>query len=263
MDIYVAKDGVYPPALRSSDELFVLVGDHSAFVRAYLHAARARSTHVFVATTFVVPDMVTGALRVTNPEAGAAFERFAMTPHAFATGPTPRELPDASDPGTLVVNALCIPAAPGRAVQRAVFVHCVPLAALPPDLAIDGVPVTDASFMYTTPLLAHRLSGCDHATRDAVFRNVALRAAVGEMIRNPDGAPLATLLARTAPLSRSATRVAVLPVGNADAVRLARFSYDRDQFRAFVVAWYRGQMSAMPDENEKIARAYERVLRLI
>lgn len=251
MDIYVSKDGAYPPVLHSGHELFVLVGEHSAFVRAYLHELRARAPRVVMVTLVVAPDTV-GAPRVAA-STGLARSAIAV--------PSALGVADA-DPGTLTVHALYAPTRPGLPGASVVFVFCAPLAPLPPGLTLDGVPVTDASFLYTTPALAQKLHGCDNATRQAVFGNVAMRAAVSELIRDPRGAPLATLLACAVPQGAGA-QTAVLPFGDADATRLARFSYDRERFRAFVVAWYKGQLSAMPSENEKIMCACDRVLRLL
>ncbi|QGN68087.1 virion core protein [Equine molluscum contagiosum-like virus] len=268
MDIYVVKDGAYPRARARGDEVFFLLGEHAGFVDARLRELRARAPRAFLAEYAVTPDERTCALRARCVRASArvcgrpvSSAQFLRAPHAYALAPVPASLRRARDAGTLTVHVLCAPA--GAQVRCLAFVHCPALLPLPEALAPPGTRVRDASFFYTDPRLVLALRGGDAPLRAAVFRNVALRAAVGRAVRGPEPSPLGELVAALLPPARAPARTALLRTHDADATRLARFCYDRDRFRAFVFAWFCGQLSALRAENEKIARAYEVVARTL
>ncbi|DBA42722.1 TPA_asm: MC092R [Molluscum contagiosum virus] len=268
MDVYVVRDGAYPRvAARGDATAFVLLGEHVPFVQARLREMRERDERVFLAEYALTPDARTLALRARVVSSSAAVHgrpvsaaQFLHAPHAFRLQTVPRELTRSRDAGTLTVHALCVPE--HACVRVTAFVHCPPTPPVPADLRLQGERVRDAAFFYSDARLALQMRGTPGA-RASAFRNAALRAALGAAVRGAAPAPLRELLEALLPPLRAARWLALLPAHDADAVRLARFCYERERFRAFVFAWFCGQLSAQRAENEKISRAYESVARAL
>ncbi|ATI21190.1 virion core [Eastern grey kangaroopox virus] len=249
MDIYHVKDHSYPNfGTLSGDEVYLLVGDHAYFEtrrRAEILAAMPSGTTVYTSAYSLIPDPVSERMTIEIEAQSVA------SPGAYAD----------TDPGRLcaVVHRFSPPM--GTATERTlVFLRCPHLAQLPSGLSLGGKRVSDASLLYTRPRLALGALDGPLEAKEAAYRIAMLRAEVNKMVRGRCSALRIPFLPSVGNAAVAAVLVSPEAARDGATHRLLRFSYNRERFSAFVYAWFSGQLSHCPCENEKIQAVYEEVI---
>ncbi|AYP74231.1 virion protein [Fowlpox virus] len=132
------------------------------------------------------------------------------------------------------------------------------------EIIIDGYLIDDMSFFYTNPeILKQQCTNMKGV--ELLYKNIFLRKEINRLIRGKSSDLLEILKEKIITIKPNDTWKVIIEddiFNSRDITRLVNFDYDRDMFSSFVRAWYSGQLNNCKDDNEKIEKAYEIIMKV-
>ncbi|ARE67660.1 SWPV1-083 [Shearwaterpox virus] len=149
-------------------------------------------------------------------------------------------------------------------IRTTTMIKCCELLYPKENIVIDNFLIDDMSFFYTSPeiIKQHPILKNDIT----FYKNIVLRKEINRLIKRKSSDILCILKEKIITIEQDDIWQVVVEDSlycSKDITRLINFDYDKDEFLSFVRAWYSGQLSNCPSDNEKIEEMYELIKKVI